>query len=80
MGAQGVRQATEVAILNANYLPSAWVKPSSAVQRCNAMAHECIIDIRPLKVASGITARRRRPSPALELASCADHVSPVSAP
>ncbi len=57
MGASGLRQATEVAILNANYLAQRLgeaypVLYSGAGGR---VAHECIIDIRPLKAASGIS-------------------------
>lgn len=57
MGAQGLRQATEVAILNANYLAKrlgeAYPVLYSGLN--GRVAHECIIDIRPLKAASGIS-------------------------
>ena len=57
MGASGLRQATEVAILNANYiarrLGSAY--PVLYSGRNGWVAHECIIDIRPIKAASGIS-------------------------
>ncbi|EON11831.1 aminomethyl-transferring glycine dehydrogenase [Pandoraea sp. SD6-2] len=57
MGAQGLTAATETAILNANYLakklaphyPVLYSGPGGLV------AHECILDLRPLKDASGIT-------------------------
>ncbi|MFA7438908.1 aminomethyl-transferring glycine dehydrogenase, partial [Castellaniella sp.] len=58
MGASGLRQATQVAILNANYLatrlaphyPLLYAGPNGRV------AHECILDIRPIKDRSGIGA------------------------
>jgi len=57
MGAAGMRQATEIALLNANYVASRLsghfpVLYSGAHGR---VAHECIIDLRPLKAASGVT-------------------------
>ncbi len=57
MGAQGLRQATEVAILNANYLAKQLGEayPVLYSGRNGRVAHECIIDIRPLKAASGIS-------------------------
>jgi glycine dehydrogenase len=57
MGAQGLRQATEVAILNANYLAKRLGEayPVLYSGRNGRVAHECIIDIRPLKAASGIS-------------------------
>ncbi|HXC38516.1 MAG TPA: aminomethyl-transferring glycine dehydrogenase [Burkholderiales bacterium] len=56
MGREGLTQASEVAILSANYLarrlaehyPVLYSGPGSLV------AHECILDLRPLKEASGI--------------------------
>ncbi|UAW98854.1 aminomethyl-transferring glycine dehydrogenase [Halopseudomonas nanhaiensis] len=57
MGAEGLRRATEVAILNANYLARrlGQAYPVLYSGRNGRVAHECIIDIRPLKAASGIT-------------------------
>ena len=57
MGAQGLRSATQVAILNANYLAKRLGEayPILYSGRNGRVAHECIIDIRPLKAASGIT-------------------------
>jgi len=57
MGAQGLRQATEVAILNANYLAKRLGEayPVLYSGRNGRVAHECIIDSRPLKAASGIS-------------------------
>lgn len=51
MGAEGLTNATEVAILNANYVMER-LRPHYPVLYRGAngrVAHECIIDIRPLK-------------------------------
>ena len=57
MGAEGLRQASSVAILNANYiaarLQSAY--PILYTGRDGRVAHECILDIRPLKEETGIS-------------------------
>jgi glycine dehydrogenase len=58
MGADGLRRATEVAILNANYVahrlaphyPILYAGPGGRV------AHECIVDLRPLKAAAAVSA------------------------
>lgn len=57
MGEQGLRAATENAILGANYLAKKLGEhyPVLYTGRNNHVAHECIIDIRPLKETSGIT-------------------------
>ena len=58
MGADGLKQATEVAILSANYI-SARLKdhyPTLYASANGHVAHECILDLRPLKEASGVTA------------------------
>ncbi|MFO7547836.1 MAG: aminomethyl-transferring glycine dehydrogenase [Acidimicrobiia bacterium] len=58
MGANGLRMATEVAILNANYLARR-LDPHFPVLysgRNGRVAHECIVDIRPLTKETGITA------------------------
>jgi glycine dehydrogenase len=58
MGAAGLQQATEVAILSANYI-SARLKahyPTLYASENGHVAHECILDLRPLKETSGITA------------------------
>lgn len=57
MGAAGLRQATEVAILNANYIAERLADHYPVLYRGNneRVAHECIIDIRPIKAESGIT-------------------------
>ncbi|OZI67912.1 aminomethyl-transferring glycine dehydrogenase [Bordetella genomosp. 1] len=58
MGAEGLRQATEVAILNANYVASRLREhyPVLYAGRNGRVAHECILDTRPLKETSGISA------------------------
>ena len=57
MGSEGLKQASQVAILNANYiatrLKSAY--PVLYTGRDGHVAHECILDIRPLKEATGIS-------------------------
>ena len=57
MGAQGLKKASQVAILNANYiatrLKSAF--PILYTGRSGHVAHECILDIRPLKEETGIS-------------------------
>ena len=57
MGAAGLRQATQVAILNANYLAQR-LAPLYAVLYTGAhglVAHECIIDLRPITRDTGVT-------------------------
>ncbi|EXF43746.1 glycine dehydrogenase [Pseudomonas sp. BAY1663] len=56
MGPQ-LREATEVAILGANYLANrlGGAFPVLYSGRNGRVAHECIIDLRPLKAASGIS-------------------------
>ncbi len=57
MGGDGLTRATEIAILNANYI-AARLDPHFPVLYKNAkgrVAHECIIDPRPLKSSSGVT-------------------------
>ncbi len=57
MGAAGLRRATQIAILNANYvrLRLAEHYPVLYVQDSGFVAHECIIDLRPIKEACGLT-------------------------
>ena len=57
MGAAGLRKATEVAILNANYMARRLGEhfPVLYTGQNGMVAHECIIDLRPLKQAVGIT-------------------------
>jgi len=57
MGGSGLTRATEVAILNANYL-AARLRDHFPVLYTGAngyVAHECIIDLRPLEAQTGIT-------------------------
>ena len=57
MGGEGLRRATEMAILNANYVANRLDAHFPVLYR-NArgrVAHECIVDPRPLKNASGVT-------------------------
>jgi glycine dehydrogenase len=57
MGAEGLKRATEVAILNANYIATR-LNPHYPVLysgRNGRVAHECILDLRPLKDATGIS-------------------------
>jgi glycine dehydrogenase len=57
MGGEGLTRATEIAILNANYI-AARLQPHFPVLYRNAkgrVAHECIVDPRPLKNSSGVT-------------------------
>ncbi|MCV6615692.1 MAG: aminotransferase class V-fold PLP-dependent enzyme, partial [Cellvibrionaceae bacterium] len=57
MGGVGLTQATEVAILNANYL-TVKLAPHFPILyrgRNERIAHECIVDLRPLKEQSGIS-------------------------
>ena len=57
MGAEGLRKATQVAILNANYLAKKLDAyfPVLYSGRNGYVAHECIIDLRRLKDQSGVT-------------------------
>ena len=56
MGADGLRRATAVAILNANYVARRLAPhyPVLYTGRNGMVAHECIIDLRPIKEASGV--------------------------
>jgi glycine dehydrogenase len=63
MGADGLRTATEVAILSANYVAARLAghyaihfSSGDANLRGGGVAHECILDLRPLKDSSGIAA------------------------
>lgn len=57
LGKDGLKRATEVAILNANYIAEKLSEhyPILYRGRNKKVAHECIIDIRPIKAESGIT-------------------------
>jgi len=58
MGAQGLRQATQVAILNANYIARRLAGHYRLLYagENGRVAHECILDIRPIKDSTGISA------------------------
>ncbi|OYT88565.1 MAG: glycine dehydrogenase (aminomethyl-transferring) [Burkholderiales bacterium PBB6] len=63
MGAEGLKAATEVAILSANYVAARLAdhydihySGGKAGIKGGGVAHECILDLRPLKEASGIGA------------------------
>jgi glycine dehydrogenase len=63
MGAEGLKAATEVAILNANYVAARLAdhydihfSGGSKTIKGGGVAHECILDLRPLKDSSGVSA------------------------
>ena len=58
MGASGLRKATQVAMLNANYIAKRLEScfPTLYTGRNGLVAHECILDLRPLEKLSGISA------------------------
>jgi len=58
MGAAGLTRATQLALLNANYLARRLAPhyPVLYTGRNGHVAHECILDLRPLKETSGISA------------------------
>lgn len=57
MGVGGLTRATQVAILNANYIAKRLQGSFDVVYRGrnDRVAHECIIDVRPIKQSCGIT-------------------------
>ncbi|KAF1719646.1 aminomethyl-transferring glycine dehydrogenase [Pseudoxanthomonas wuyuanensis] len=58
MGTQGLRKATQVALLNANYIAKRLAPHYKTLYtgRNGLVAHECILDVRPLEKATGIGA------------------------
>ncbi|ULQ53698.1 aminomethyl-transferring glycine dehydrogenase [Flavihumibacter fluvii] len=58
LGAEGLRKATEYAILNANYMKARLEKayPILYTGHNGTCAHEFIVDLRPFKVSAGIEA------------------------
>ncbi|GGA46153.1 aminomethyl-transferring glycine dehydrogenase [Dyella nitratireducens] len=58
MGQQGLRKATQVALLNANYIAKRLASHYETLYtgRNGLVAHECILDLRPLKDSTGISA------------------------
>ncbi|WP_300266377.1 aminomethyl-transferring glycine dehydrogenase [Microbacterium sp.] len=57
MGAEGLRDATAAAVLSANYIAARLDEhyPVLYTGSSGRVAHECILDLRPLKEATGIT-------------------------
>ena len=57
MGAEGLLDATRVAILNANYLATRLAPhfPVLYTGQNGMVAHECIIDLRPITASTGVT-------------------------
>lgn len=57
MGADGLKRASQVAILNANYIATRLkaAYPVLYTGHDGRVAHECILDIRPLKEVTGIS-------------------------
>ena len=58
MGREGLRKATQVALLNANYIAKRLASHYETLYtgRNGLVAHECILDLRPLKDSTGISA------------------------
>ncbi|RDS80742.1 glycine dehydrogenase (aminomethyl-transferring) [Dyella monticola] len=58
MGREGLRKATQVALLNANYIATRLASHYGTLYtgRNGLVAHECILDLRPLKDSTGISA------------------------
>ena len=58
MGPEGLKQATEIAILSANYISTRLADhyPTLYASENGHVAHECILDLRPLKDTSGVSA------------------------
>ncbi len=58
MGAEGLTMATKVAVLNANYVAQRLAGAFPVLYRGGAgrVAHECILDLRPLGATTGVTA------------------------
>ncbi len=56
MGKDGLRRASQVAILNANYIAKRLEGSYSILYRGDSglVAHECIVDVRPFKKSAGI--------------------------
>lgn len=58
MGTEGLRKATQVALLNANYIAKRLAPHFKTLYtgRNGLVAHECILDVRPLEKTSGVGA------------------------
>ena len=60
MGADGLRRATEVAILNANYIARRLEQFFPTLYRANGLvAHECILDLRQFKIVTAEDVAKR---------------------
>ncbi len=57
MGAAGLRQATQVAVLSANYVAQRLAPhyPVLYTGRAGLVAHECVIDLRPITASTGVS-------------------------
>ncbi|MDP6968998.1 MAG: aminomethyl-transferring glycine dehydrogenase [Gammaproteobacteria bacterium] len=57
LGAQGLQESTTMAIVNANYMATRLAEHFPILYRGNhdRIAHECIVDIRPIKEATGVS-------------------------
>ncbi|NVJ59088.1 MAG: aminomethyl-transferring glycine dehydrogenase [Gammaproteobacteria bacterium] len=57
MGGEGLREATKMALLNANYVANRLSEhyPILYTGRNDRVAHECIIDLRAIKAETGVT-------------------------
>jgi len=57
LGKEGLTHSTKMALLNANYLTKKLSEhyPILYTGRNNKVAHECIIDLRPIKAETGVT-------------------------
>jgi glycine dehydrogenase len=58
LGAKGIRNATEIAILNANYMKARLEKHYKILYtgKNGTAAHEFIVDLRPFKISAGVEA------------------------
>ena len=57
MGDEGLKRASQVAILNANYIATRLSEAYPVLYRGKhgRVAHECILDLRPIKTATGVS-------------------------
>jgi len=78
MGGEGLTQATKVAILNANYIAARLKGAYDVLYKSDKdrVAHECIIDTRPLQATSGVTVE----DIAKRLIDCGFHAPTMSWP
>jgi glycine dehydrogenase len=78
MGGEGLTQATKVAILNANYIAGRLKGAYDVLYKSDKerVAHECIIDTRPLQASSGVTVE----DIAKRLIDCGFHAPTMSWP